>query len=120
MLNGSLITTKNYRTKTRKVRSDKKKRVKITLSEQEHEKLKWMAFQERMPITNYSTFLIQKGLSKSFIKDLPPEEDYEGTLHYVSVKLSQEEHLQLWEMSVKHNCSIRKIGYTIVKFFIEI
>ncbi|MED4456142.1 hypothetical protein [Metabacillus fastidiosus] len=116
-----------FEKRKRKVRSDAKKRVKIPLSYEQKEKLKFNGkFNSpgvEMPYTNFSTKLVAEGIGEPFIQNAKREhgypEEYESTELYVSIKLDKEEHDKLWELSVKWDCSIRQVGYTILVYMLN-
>ena len=101
----------------RKERSDKKKDIKVPLTEEQKRMVRWGAYQREMTATSFSTTLVEKALSRPYLKELT-EIPYEDTYDYVHVKLSKTNYEVVVKLSILWNVSIRKGVHRILLFML--
>lgn len=108
---------KKSSTKHRKVRSDKKKDIKVPLNEGQKRMIRWGAYKREMTATSFSTILVEEALTKPYIKDIPGL-PYEDTHDYVHIKLKEIEYEQVVKLSIVWNVSVRKGVHRILLFML--
>ncbi|MGG3800477.1 hypothetical protein [Metabacillus fastidiosus] len=104
----------------RKVRSDAKKRVKIPLSADQKENLKWITHENSdLAFTNFSTKIVLEGLEEPFVLNSTFPDDYNGSDSFVSIKLDQHDHNRLNAIAIRMDCSLRQAAYTILMYMLN-
>lgn len=103
----------------RQPRSDKKKDVKIPLTDRQKRAVKLLALQERKNVTDYSTRVISQALRFPAVENVALFHDYEDTKNYVHIRLSQEQHDQLAKLSIQWDVSIRQAAFRLLHFVLR-
>ncbi|WP_019779239.1 hypothetical protein, partial [Streptococcus sobrinus] len=75
-------------------RSDKKKDVKIPVTEIQRQQIRLTAFQKGLTTTQYMSQLITEHLNLAYIREIHAYE-YKDTKKYIHAKLEQETHSKL-------------------------
>ncbi len=108
----------NKPSRPRKERSDKKKDVKVPLTEEQKRLVRWGAYKKEMTATSFSTMLVEQALTKPYIKGLPVI-PYEDTYDYVHIKLKKTEYDEVVRLSILWNVSVRKGVHRILLSMLE-
>ncbi|WP_078557116.1 hypothetical protein [Bacillus alkalicellulosilyticus] len=111
-------TTPKEKTQTiqRKIRSDKKKDIKIPLTLTQKQLLKKIARKNRTTVTQACTKLVEEGLT--FFETFP-EVDYENSTLTVHAKLSNFYSEQLFLYELEWDMSSRKAAHRILTYVME-
>lgn len=99
----------------RKIRSDKKKDVKIPVNEMQRQLIRSSAFQEGITTTQYMSKLITEHLNLSYIAEIHSY-DYIDTKRYIHAKLDQEVHKKLVHLAIDWGVSQRAAATRILCF----
>lgn len=111
------VSKKKYTDFKKKSRSDKKRDVKIPLTNDEYKKILIVSRKEQFSPTQFSTRIFSEMvLSKSEFPDVEYNPQCEAWMH---VKLNPEIHDILIELSVSWRCSVRKAAYKILRYALE-
>lgn len=117
MFSKTSIKNKQYTTakppKSRKKRCDAKRDIKVCVSSIEKKELKIRALSLAPSITNYTSALVEEGLSRGYINFLP-ERKYSNEKEFVHVKLPKEQYEKLILLAAEWNCSIRRAAHRIL------
>ncbi|MDR4188032.1 hypothetical protein FO521_13220 [Bacillus pseudomycoides] len=92
-------TSSILKPKTRKTRSDKKKDVKIPVTEFQRQEIRLSAYVQEITTTQYMFKLITEHPRIDYISDIHAYE-YEDTKKYIHAKLEQETHSQLVRLAI--------------------
>ncbi|WP_431818898.1 hypothetical protein [Bacillus pumilus] len=83
-------------------RVDKKHDIKIPLDKELIKEMKKRAFDKRMTLTEFTSYLLQKGVKGSLAKYHPmPERSYKGNENTVRAKLNKHEYEQLFVLQLE-------------------
>lgn len=99
----------------RKTRSDKKKDVKIPVTESQRQIIRLAAYKKRITTTQYMSQLITEHLTIDYISQIHAYE-YKDTRRYIHAKLEQETHSKLVHLAVKWGVSQRAAATRIFCF----
>ncbi len=99
----------------RKIRSDKKKDVKIPVNEIQRQLIRSSAFQEGITTTQYMSKLITEHLRIDYINEIHAY-DYKDTKKYIHAKLEQETHSKLVRLAIEWGVSQRAAATRILCF----
>lgn len=99
----------------RKIRSDKKKDVKIPVNEIQRQLIRSSAFQEGITTTQYMSKLIAEHLRIDYISEIHAYE-YKDTKKYIHAKLEQETHSKLVQLAIEWGVSQRAAATRILCF----
>ncbi|MDA2732912.1 hypothetical protein PDR34_24475 [Bacillus cereus] len=99
----------------RKIRSDKKKDVKIPVNEIQRQLIRSSAFQEGITTTQYMSKLITEHLRIDYISEIHAYE-YKDTKKYIHAKLEQESHSKLVQLAIEWGVSQRAAATRILCF----
>ncbi|PEI73834.1 hypothetical protein [Bacillus toyonensis] len=99
----------------RKIRSDKKKDVKIPVNEIQRQLIRSSAFQEGITTTQYMSKLITEHLRIDYINEIHAYE-YKDTKKYIHAKLEQETHSKLVRLAIEWGVSQRAAATRILCF----
>lgn len=99
----------------RKIRSDKKKDVKIPVNEIQRQLIRSSAFQEGITTTQYMSKLITEHLKIDYISEIHAYE-YKDTKKYIHAKLGQETHSKLVQLAIEWGVSQRAAATRILCF----
>ncbi|ANT40260.1 MULTISPECIES: hypothetical protein [Bacillus cereus group] len=99
----------------RKIRSDKKKDVKIPVNEIQRQLIRSSAFQEGITTTQYMSKLITEHLRVDYINEIHAY-DYKDTKKYIHAKLEQETHSKLVRLAIEWGVSQRAAATRILCF----
>ncbi|TCW59022.1 hypothetical protein EC917_101276 [Bacillus thuringiensis] len=99
----------------RKTRSDKKKDVKIPVTEIQRQLIRTSAFREGITTTQYMSKLITEHLNLSYIAEIH-NYDYIDTKRYIHAKLDQEVHKKLVHLAIEWGVSQRAAATRILCF----
>lgn len=99
----------------RKIRSDKKKDVKIPVNEIQRQLIRSSAFQEGITTTQYMSKLIAEHLRIDYINEIHAYE-YKDTKKYIHAKLEQETHSKLVQLAIEWGVSQRAAATRILCF----
>jgi hypothetical protein len=97
----------------RKKRSDAKKDIKVPVTLEQKRGLKLIGYNKQLSITEYASQLVGEALNRSYIKFCPAF-SYPKNSQFVHVKLSQEQHQKVVQLSAYWNCSIRQAAHRIL------
>lgn len=104
--------------KHRKTRSDKKKDVKIPVTEIQRQQIRLTAFQKGLTTTQYMSQLITENLNLAYIREIHAYE-YKDTKKYIHAKLEQETHFKLVHIAVEWGISQREAATRILCFALK-
>lgn len=99
----------------RKIRSDKKKDVKIPVNEIQRQLIRSSAFQEGITTTQYMSKLITEHLRIDYISEIHAYE-YKDTQKYIHAKLEQGTHSKLVQLAIEWGVSQRAAATRILCF----
>lgn len=99
----------------RKIRSDKKKDVKIPVNEIQRQLIRSSAFREGKTTTQYMSKLITEHLRIDYINEIHAYE-YKDTKKYIHAKLEQETHSKLVQLAIEWGVSQRAAATRILCF----
>ncbi|MCU5074843.1 hypothetical protein [Bacillus paranthracis] len=99
----------------RKTRSDKKKDVKIPVTEIQRQLIRSSAFQEGITTTQYMSKLITEHLRVDYINEIHAY-DYKDTKKYIHAKLEHETHSKLVRLAIEWGVSQRAAATRILCF----
>ncbi|MED1287304.1 hypothetical protein [Bacillus mycoides] len=99
----------------RKTRSDKKKDVKIPVTELQRQLIRTSAFQDGITTTQYMSKLITEHLRIDYINEIHAY-DYKDTKKYIHAKLEQETHSKLVQLAIEWGVSQRAAATRILCF----
>lgn len=105
--------------KKRKERSDKKRDVKIPLTEKQKEVVQLLALEEHKSPTGFASQIVLEGLKFPKVENIGFYHTYEDTKNYVHAELSQDHHKQLVILSIKWKVSIRQAAYRLLHFMLR-
>lgn len=104
--------------KPRRTRSDKKKDVKIPVTEIQRQQVRLTAFQKNLTTTQYMSQLITEHLNLDYINEIHAYE-YKDTKRYIHAKLNQRTHAKLVHLAVKWGISQRAAATRILCFALK-
>ncbi|MGG0360325.1 hypothetical protein ABEY57_08300 [Bacillus tropicus] len=99
----------------RKTRSDKKKDVKIPVTEIQRQLIRTSAFHNNLTTTQYMSKLITEHLRIDYISEIHAYE-YKDTKKYIHAKLEQETHSKLVQLAIEWGVSQRAAATRILCF----
>ncbi|MFP3415015.1 hypothetical protein SB773_26160 [Bacillus sp. SIMBA_074] len=99
----------------RKIRSDKKKDVKIPVNEIQRQLIRTSAFKEGITTTQYMSKLITEHLRIDYINEIHAY-DYKDTKKYIHAKLDQGAHSKLVQLAIEWGVSQRAAATRILCF----
>ncbi|EOO23034.1 hypothetical protein ICM_06257 [Bacillus cereus BAG1X2-3] len=99
----------------RKIRSDKKKDVKIPVNEIQRQIIRTSAFQQGITTTQYMSKLISEHLRIDYISQIHAYE-YKDTKKYIHAKLEQKTHSKLVQLAIEWGVSQRAAATRILCF----
>ncbi|EJS63480.1 hypothetical protein [Bacillus cereus] len=99
----------------RKTRSDKKKDVKIPVTELQRQLIRTSAFQDGITTTQYMSKLITEHLRIDYINEIHAYE-YKDTQKYIHAKLEQETYSKLVQLAIEWGVSQRAAATRILCF----
>jgi len=99
----------------RKTRSDKKKDVKIPVTEIQRQLIRTSAFHNNLTTTQYMSKLITEHLRIDYINEIHAYE-YKDTKKYIHAKLEQETHSKLVQLAIEWGISQRAAATRILCF----
>ncbi len=103
--------------KQRKIRKDKKKDIKVPVSEKQKKAIRRLAYKRKMTATSFSTMLVEEALQSAYLQQLKAV-PYKDTHDFVHVKLRNNEYDQIVELAIDWNVSVRKCVYRILVFML--
>jgi len=115
MFNPSKKSTTITNIQPRKIRSDKKKDVKIPVNEIQRQLIRSSAFQQSITTTQYMSKLITEHLRIDYISEIHAYE-YKDTKKYIHAKLEQETHYKLVQLAIEWGVSQRAAATRILCF----
>ncbi|PEI77411.1 hypothetical protein CN572_19070 [Bacillus wiedmannii] len=99
----------------RKTRCDKKKDVKIPVTEIQRQLIRSSAFKQNITTTQYMSKLITEHLRIDYISEIHAYE-YKDTKKYIHAKLGQETHSKLVQLAIEWGVSQRAAATRILCF----
>lgn len=99
----------------RKIRSDKKKDVKIPVNEIQRQLIRSSSFQDGITTTQYMSKIITEHLRIDYISEIHAYE-YKDTKKYIHAKLEQEIHSKLVRLAIEWGISQRAAATRILCF----
>ncbi|MEK4745882.1 hypothetical protein [Bacillus sp. FSL R9-9481] len=99
----------------RKIRSDKKKDVKIPVTEIQRQLIRTSAFHNNLTTTQYMSKLITEHLRIDYISEIHAYE-YKDTKKYIHAKLEQGAHSKLVQLAIEWGISQRAAATRILCF----
>lgn len=118
MFNSIKKTTTITNSKPRKIRSDKKKHVKIPVNEIQRQLIRTSAFQQGTTTTQYMSKIITEHLKIDYISEIHAYE-YKDTKKYIHAKLGQETHSKLVQLAIEWGVSQRAAATRILCFALK-
>ncbi|MEF8682055.1 UNVERIFIED_CONTAM: hypothetical protein ORM23_18470 [Bacillus cereus] len=108
-------STKITNQQPRKTRSDKKKDVKIPVTEIQRQLIRTSAFHNNLTTTQYMSKLITEHLRIDYISEIHAYQ-YKDTKKYIHAKLGQETYSKLVRLSIEWGVSQRAAATRILCF----
>ncbi|MCA1064512.1 hypothetical protein QTG56_23170 (plasmid) [Rossellomorea sp. AcN35-11] len=101
--------------KGRKVRSDKKHDIRIPVNENEKWWVRLLAGESVLSMTQFTTLLVEKGLTRNIEF---PECSYVDSENIVHAKVDQMTYKELVRLQADWDCSIRKAAHRVFKYML--